>query len=214
MPPHTNALIRTLNLIAGWMAVGVAFFLPLSTTLSNVLFIATPLLYLCTGEWRNKFQAIWQRRAIAVYWLLFLGMLVAITYSAAPAPAAWHGLTKFDKFLFGALFVPLFLTEKWRSYAIHAFLAGIVVTLGAALLIVLGLLSNDSGFSHLLMFKDRIQTSFLMAIAAYISGILFFDNLSHRIKWLYAGLFLLTTFFLFSIDGRSGYVIFCVLLPG
>src|SRR5690242_13569155 len=143
MPPHTNALMRTLNFIAGWMAISVAFFLPLSTSLSNILFIAAPLLYLCTGDWRNKFQAIWQRRAIASYWLLFIGMLVAISYSTAPTAAAWQGLAKYDKLLFGALFLPIFLTEKWRRYAIHAFLIGIVVTLCVALLILLDLLSND-----------------------------------------------------------------------
>jgi len=197
--------------ISGWIAILTAFFLPLSTTLTNILFIACAVLFLLSGGWLEKFHFIWQRRALFLLLVLFAWMLIGISYTTAPFPEALDALTKYDKLLLGVFFVPIFREEKWRRYALHAFFIAIAVTLAAALFKEIGWPSVSEKFGRFLVFKDRIQTSFLMAMAAYFSGVFFFEEKTKSKRWPYAALFILTLFFLFSIDGRSGYFVFFAL---
>lgn len=199
----------------GWLAVATAFFLPLSTSVTDVLFIACPLLVVLTRRWSALLQLIWQRRALLLLLVLFGWMLIGISYSVVPFKEALAGLSKYDKLLLGVLFAPIFIEEKWRNYALHAFFLAIVVTIGMAIVKQLGAPQLGEKFGQFLVFKDRIQTSFLMAMAAYFSASLWFSSDATPAKitrGLYAGLFLISTLFLFSIGGRSGYLVFFILL--
>lgn len=197
--------------VAGWTAVCTAFCLPLSTTLTNIFFIAVPLLSLASGRWKEKGHFLLQRRALFLLPLLFAWMLIGVLYTTAPFSEACRTLIKYDTLLLGIFFVPIFREEKWRRYALYAFFAAILVTLAAACCKEIHLLTLPDKFGRFLVFKDRIQTSFLMAITAYFAGAFFFDAKTKATRWGYALFFSVCVFFLFSIDGRSGYVVFFAL---
>jgi O-antigen ligase len=209
---HVAGYAERLNLVAGGTAVATAFFLPLSTSLTGILFVLGALWFILAGNWPEKLQFIYQRRALLLLAVLFVWMMIGMAYTSVSFTEALATLSKYDKLLLGIFFVPVFLEEKWRKLALHAFFAAIAVTLAVALLKEVGLFSADKKFGHLLVFKDRIQTSFLMAMAAYFSGVLFFEQTLTKMRWLYAAFFMCCVFFLFSIDGRSGYFIFFPLL--
>ena len=201
---------RFCNLSSGIVAVATAFFLPLSTSIMDALFIVCPILFLLGGQYKEKLTFLWERRAIFLCAVLFLWMLIGISYSQVPLKESWLGLTKYDKLLFGVFFAPIFREEKWRRYALQAFFLAILVTLAAALLKETGFVHREK-FTRFLVFKDRIQTSFLMALSACFALVLYFEQSNKAARNIYALLFLFSVCFLFSIDGRSGYVIFCIL---
>ncbi len=195
----------------GWIAILTAFFIPLSTSLTNILFIACFALFLLSGRWFENLKFICQREALFLSAVLFAWMIIGVSYTTASFSDALATLVKYDKLLLGLFFVPIFKEEKWRRYALYAFFIAIAVTLAAALFKEVSNSHLGEKFGHFLIFKDRIQTSFLMAIAAYFSGIGFFEAKEKSMRWLYALFFVVTVFFLFSMDGRSGYFIFFAL---
>jgi O-antigen ligase len=214
-----------LEIIASWLAVAIAFALPLSTSATNVLFIAAPVLFWCAGRWREKWAAIWQRRGAIGLLLLFLLMLIGVSYSTAPFAQATDALLKNDRLIWGLLLLPIFLQAKWRHYALHAFFAALVITLVMAVLIKIGLVPQGKS-TPMLLFKDRIQTSFLLAICAYFAASCYLFSaaivssvdgdatagIQYLPRWSYGLLALLCTLMLFSMDGRSGYFVFFPLL--
>jgi O-antigen ligase len=206
-----SCLVRIRENSYGWIAILTAFFLPLSTSLTNILFIACAVCFLLSGRYLENLHFIWGRKALFLSVVLFGWMLVGISYTTAPFSEAFSALIKYDKLLLGLFFVPIFREEKWRNYALHAFFIAMVVMLAAGLFKEISWPTLGEKFGHFLVFKDRIQTSFLMAMAAYFSGIFFFETKEKLSRWLYALLFIVTLFFLFSIDGRSGYFVFFAL---
>ena len=217
MSTHSGSFLKKtthfLEHTAGWLAVFTAFFLPLSTSITDILFIACPILFFLTGRYVEKLQYIWQCRAVFLCVVLFSWMLFAITYTPVPLKEAFAGLFKYDKLLLGVFFMPIFREEKWRRYALHAFFLAMGVTVLAALLKAAGLVHQGEKFGPMLLFKDRIQTSFLLAMAAYFALVLFLDTATERrMRWGYVAGCVASVFLLFSIGGRSGYFIFCLLL--
>lgn len=201
-----------LDTFSGWLAVATSFFLLLSTSITDILFIAGALLFFLGGRYSEKFLLIWQRRALFLCILLFAWMLLATTYTVATWRDTWHDLIKYDKLLLGVFFLPVLMNEKWGRYALHAFFLAITVTLVVAVLKDVGLLNKGEKYGRFLVFKDRIQTSFSLAMAAYFSLVLFFQQTKKLARWIYAVLSLFSVLLLFSIDGRSGYLIFFILL--
>ncbi len=199
------------GILAGWFAVATAFFLPLSTSCSDFCFMAAPILCLCAGQLQDKWRLIWERRAVFIFLVLFALFVFGAFYSSAPTKYIFIYLFKFDKLLLGVLFVPIFINNKWASLAIHAFLLTTVVTLGAALIKKLGFI-HTPGFGELLVFKDRIHTSFVLAMGSFFCGVLFFTQTPNKWRWFYLVLGIIITFTLFAMDGRSGYFIFFGLL--
>lgn len=228
-----------LNTFYIWSAISTAFFLPLSTTITNILFWICPILFL-TGKWQERFLLIGTTRALLFIVVLFMWIVIGVTYTTVPIQEALAGLSKYDKLLLGIFFAPAFLKEKHRKYALHAFLLAIAITMAVGFCKDLGLFATGKDFGRFLVFKDRIQTSFLMAFSAYFSLILFMhapriDQSFVRFtanqqpasgkKFLFACLkdalwlkrfyllfSLFSVFFLFSIGGRSGYLVFVTLL--
>ena len=196
-------------------AIATAFLLPLSTAGSNILFWLCPLLFFIT-PWRSRFLMFLRIPALYFMVILFIWMLVAVVYTVAPALDALKELAKYDKLVLGVFFAPAFFQEKYRTYALHAFLLAMAVTIMMGFCKEAGLITSAKEFGRFLVFKDRIQTSFLLAFSTYFSLLLFFSVFSDKawgkIKYLYLLFALLSGFFLFSIGGRSGYVVFLILL--
>ncbi len=209
-PRPLNKYARFFNKLLCYVAVATAFFLPLSTSITDLLFILCPLLFCLSGQYKERLQFIWERRAIFFCVILFTWMLIGVTYTEAPLKESFMGLNKYSKLLLGVFFAPVFREEKWRRYALNGFFLAIIITIIAALFKDIGFLHQEK-FGRFLIFKDRIQTSFLMAMAAYFSLLLYLEQTKKVPRWIYALIFLLSVFFLFSTDGRSGYIIFCLL---
>lgn len=191
-------------------AVAAAPAIVLSTAATVVLFPLTVFFSLVAGNLREKFNLI-VRNPVTLTFLLFYALfLIGVTYSTAPWSDILVALRKYDKFLFAVMFLPLFVEEKWRNYAINAFLVAILVLLIASYLRGFGLLHyGATGTAG--VFKKSIEFNFLLAFGGYLSLFKFISTSRCRWAWLIFFALIAHTV-LFRSMGRSGYAIFAALI--
>lgn len=182
------------------------FFIPLSTTLTDICFSLAAGFSLMSGK-------IWQQRQ---FWIKFpvtkvlfsaaLIIIVGLFYSFAPVSAA---LSYSKKYLW--LFLTPFLfvlvdNPRFKSYALYSFLTAMILTLLLSYLdyFDFSLYSFHKGEDSI--FKDHIIQNFLMAI----TGMIFLLKVKDKgfKSLIYFILFLLVAIdILFFCEGRIGYLL-------
>jgi len=208
---NCEKITNTFELASKICAVMTAAAIVLSTAATNVLFLVTVLFSLAAGNWRMKFEQI-IRNPVAVMFLFFYSLfLVGAFYSTAAWPDVLLMFRKYDKFLFAILFIPLFVEERWRNYAVNAFLAAIFVMLAVSYLKAYDWLPQVTLKGTVEVFRDSIGFNFLMAFAAYLCLCRITTERCYRWLWTTFLLFIVYTI-LFRSMGRSGYVVFVSLM--
>lgn len=203
---------RGLTRTVGILIVLCAFALPISTTVTDLLFPVTAVLSFFSMPSKPGQQLL--AHPVALIFIGFFALsLIGATYSIAPLyDLTWHGLFKTSCFFFAALLMISLNNSPWRRYAVNAFLLAMTITLFLSYFKYYA--EPDffrSRFDQGSVFKDHIIQNFLMAYAVFI--------LIHRwlsakkLRWIYGLLILLMVHnVLFISSGRSGYVIFSALL--
>ncbi len=200
-----------LELLSRLCAVGIAFSLPISTTMTDVFFVAAVVLNLLAGNWREKIHVVTHTRITLIFLLFFLMFIIGTTYSVVSFHEAFGMASKYDKFLWGALLIPLFLEARWRRYAIYAFALAMIITLVLSYIKFVIRFSWKLDFGAASVFKDHIQTNFLMAFMTYLTAWFAVNN--PRYRWPCVVLIIaLAINTLFMSQGRSGYFIFVALM--
>lgn len=201
-----------LELVNKLLAVSIAFFLPLSTFATNVLFILTALFSLIAIDWREKYKLIIYNPIALLFLMFFALFIIGISYTSASVNEVGLIVGKYSKFLLAIFFLPLFTEEAWRRYAINAFLSAIGIMLFFSYFKAFGFIGYEiANGGPVEVFKGHIDFSFLMAFGAYL--VILKSIQCSRCKWLwliFLGLILYNLFFMGI--GRSGYFIFIVLL--
>jgi len=208
---NREKITSTFDLISKICAVMTAAALVLSTAAISILFPVTVMFGFAAGNWREKFGLI-ARNPIAIIFLLFYALfVVGVFYSTAPWAGILLMLRKYDKFLLAIFFIPLFAEERWRNYAINAFMVAILIMLTISCLRDFGWLTYGAKNGIVEVFKQSIEFNFLMAFAAYFC--LFKVTNNNRYRWLFV-IFLLFIVYtiLFRSMGRSGYFVFVGLM--
>lgn len=206
-----SSIAEKLELLSRICAVGIAFSLPISTTMTDVFFVAAVVLNLLAGNWREKFHIITHTRITLVFLLFFLMFIIGITYSVAPHHDAISMASKYDKFLLGAFLIPLFIDARWRRNAIYAFALAMIITLILSYIKFVVKFSWKLDFGAASVFKDHIQTNFLMAFMAYLVAWFAINN--PRYRWPCVILLIAVIInTLFLSQGRSGYFVFVALM--
>ncbi len=193
-------------------AVATIAAIVLSTTATAILFHLTILFVLLAGNWKEKFNLIVRNPLALVFSLLFLLSLVGATYSTAPMHDVLMMLRKYGKYLLAVMFLPLFVEEKWRDYAIFSFFWAIAATLLISYLREYGYWYWWINNGAIEVFKNSIDFNFLMAFAAYLC--LFkvaATRGSHRLGWV-TFLIIIVHTILFRSQGRIGYFVFAGLM--
>lgn len=195
--------------LAAFLTIATAFLIPLSTALTNVSFILAAVLNLACYWPSFKLRPILAVRPLSLMAGLFGLLLVGCFYSSASWLDALSILKKYSGLLLAVFLVPTFTVVKWRHYAINAFL--VAMLLNFPMFILAKYLPAlpwhfDEGF------RGHIGTSLLAAVASYIflSKAYFSHSMIKRLlSLLFTGCMMI---YLFSGIGRSGYLIFTVLL--
>ncbi len=196
------------------LAVVLAFFIPISTTITQALFPLIILAMCGAGQWRERAQFLVSHPVIRAGVGLFLIFCIGILYAKVPLSESFNMLVKMSKFLYIPLLMPLFVEEKWRKRAIIAFIVAMVLSL------VLGTLKTYGGLPfglvvgryHDCAFKNHIDTNLLMSMAVFFLGHLLFSVSGRYLKVGILSLLLLMTFYIFWVShGRTGYIVFSAL---
>ena len=192
------------------------FSIPISTTLSSILF--PTLLIIFFFEW--KILPIRQYLVRAEIWLpalLFAWLALSLTWTIAPVEEALIYLKKYRILLFFAFLTPLLHTPSRRTAAWAGFLSACALAL-AILIAVLWAPEAVTGLTRALgiddpvhakgsLFKKHITTSIFMAVAAFC-WLTLFRHGHHPTRWLWLSLGIVAAYMnLFHSNGRTGYVL-------
>lgn len=220
-----NTLLPRLKLAATWSAIALGFALPLSTLASNVLLAMTILLFVVSGDYRGKYQAI-ARNPVALAALAFCAVaLLGCSYGLGSPAEKSRYLGKYLSLLTLPLLIPLFTSRSHRIYALVAFAATMLLTLllsilmwldwlPASLLAVLqeGRAPDPHGIRNAVVFKLSITHGFLMAFTAYLLMLAAGQVVSVHWRRVLTVLALLAAAnALVMVIGRTGYVVLGVL---
>jgi hypothetical protein len=179
------------------------FSIPLSTSLTTILFSIFMLLWITEGNYPTKINCIWQYPACFATILLLIGLTIGSLYSCASWPEIINFLKKMVKLIYLPFLIFYFKNPNQRKLAINSLIISGITTSAAGLIL-------DSYQP----FKNSIDTSLTVTITIFL--------LLHKIdikNKLYVNfsillLSLFNVFYLFYISiGRTAQLICLLLIP-
>jgi O-antigen ligase len=192
----------------------LAFMIPISTTIAQIVLISILILWFFSGNLYLKTQRILHHPVARFSLILFLIFLLGVIYATAPMKDSLSMLWKMSKILYIPFLIPLFTHKIWRQRCIIAFISAVVLTLFLSLLKkYTGLpLPTHPAHGHYFIFKNHIDTTLMVSIATFLVA---HHSFHHRDRWIQltgACLITVMTFYVFWMgEGRTGYVIFIAL---
>lgn len=216
--------MNSLHNLATWSAILLGFAIPISTAASNTLLAVIVLLFALSGDYRNKFRAIFNNPATFPTVLFCALAALGCAYGLGNAADKLHYLGKYLTLLLIPLMLPLFAKRTVRLRALAAFVAAMLLTLGLSYAIRFDWLpaavraavdARDQalwGAGNPVVFKLHITHGFLMAMAAFLLMIAAWQVSAWRLRWACVALsFLAACNVLLMVKGRTGFVVLAVL---
>lgn len=197
------------------LAILLVFAIPLSTTLTQVLMGLLLLVWILTGNLKEKCRLVFEHPVSRSACFLFFILLIGSTYSIASGREILAQLGKMSKLLYFACLIPIFSDQKLRKTAVWTFILAMMITLILALLRVYGQLFIPTRYPDAAIFKNHIDTNFMMSLAAFFLAHECVTAFQQKAKLLGVALLTAVMFTIFYClwmsSGRTGYVVFAVL---
>jgi len=194
-----------------YLLIVLAFLMPLTVSLANLVIVIIVLLWLCSGDYKSKYNEIISSKllisSIVFYILHIIGM-----FWTEDLEWGFHILHKMWYFL---LLLPVLYTivnKEYTKYYIYAFLAAIALTETLSYLVwfeVIGEFGN-ARFDNPTPFMSHISYNPFLAFAIYlvVHEILFNKELKRLMLGLYSFFSVAMVFNMFITQGRAGQVVF------
>ena len=185
--------------------------LPMSSTAKSICLSLSVLAILLAPTYRNEITNLLSRGWCRATLILFFLALVACLWSPASFSEKIFVMEKYSKLLYLPILVVGFREAKTRTISLHAFLVAMFITSILAVLKFNGFLSflpiNPDR-----VFRNHIMVGFMGAFAAYLSALFIYRQ--SGIKRLgYSLLFILFSYHILFVNaGRTGYVIYLLLM--
>ena len=197
-----------------WVSLFLAaslFAVPLSSTAKSILIVISLGLIISSPAYRRELLQTLSERWCQAAILLFLISILACAWSPATLAEKCIEIEKYSKLLYLPVLVVGFSDAKTRRLGLHAFLLAMTITFVLSFLMFAGIYQiNDVEAGGI--FRNHIMTGYMMAFAAYLAALLFFQERG-SVRILYALLTILFTFhMLFINNGRAGYVIYLLMM--
>lgn len=197
---------------ASWGVVASVFFAPLSSSLQSIAVVWTLLSVLASPLLRREAKILCAKPWFLAGASLFLMSVIASVWSLAPRADIAIIIGKYSKLLYLPCFVVAFRCKKTRDWAIHAFIAAMVLTCVISFLKKAGL-CHYHGDDPAFVFRKHIMTGYMMSFATYLCTLLFFKTKQMQHRLLYGVLILMMSYqVLFIGMGRSGYLTYFLLM--
>ncbi|MDQ2993451.1 MAG: O-antigen ligase family protein [Pseudomonadota bacterium] len=210
---HVSTYKAKFSTLSGILIVASFAALPVSTTLTDILLLLSIISMIASGNISEKINAIIHNHIALLFLAFFALFLLGTLYSTAPSHDITKMLLKNTKLLYGALLIPLFFEEKWRQYALNILIIVMSIIMLLSYLKIAGWLTISVRYEDSAVFKDHIQMNFLMAFLVYLLLGKCFERSSVSVTLFWAALLLLAAVnTLYFSEGRTGYVVFAVLI--
>lgn len=202
--------IQNENFMLFFLAL-VVFFIPLSPTLKSVSIVFATGLVFCMPVYRQRLYFILSQQCSIAAIIVICVALLACLWSVASYKQQYIIVEKYFKLIYIPLFAVGFANKKNRTLGIHVFLLSSLIVCLLSIFKdwnVLHYKSSDPGE----VFHNHIVTGYMMAFAAYLAGL--YTTRTQKLKRIaYLLLALLFTYqVIFVNTGRTGYVVYFVLL--
>ncbi len=200
-----------------YAAIAMGASIPISTALDNVLFVLILLAWLGGGRLREKLAAIRDNPA-ALAALAFLGLLLlGMSWGPGSVLEGWYYVNKYKDPLLVAALGAFVLGQRDKRLALDAFLAAMALTLVVSYAIWLGVLPIENPLPHRhqgnpTVFKLQITQGVLMALAAFLAADRALRAARPGWRIAYAAGAALAAGNVFMLQGRTGYLVFGMLL--
>lgn len=208
-----QSLGRSAVFFAPMMLVFFMFFMPLSPSLKSVFFALSIAALLFTPDYNRylfyAYNTLWGRMAL----LFFAWIMFACLWSPAPLAMQLSVLEKYAKLIYLPILAVGFINPATRDWCINAYLCSMLLTCIVALLKMNGLIEIGSHEDTGLVFYNHIITSFMMAVGAYFAALYTVGGADGwRRVFYYFMLFVTSYQVLFISNGKSGYIIYFILM--
>lgn len=185
------------------------FFIPISPTIKSICFACSLIAILSTPRYRKHiiyaYNTLWGWAALC----LFLFIVMASLWSPAPYSMQWMVIGKYCKLIYLPILATGFINPKVRSWSINSYLTAIFITCVISILKAKNIIASEDPGE---VFYNHIITGFMVALAAYLAGLLALQN-SGWLRVIYIFLVLLTSYqVLFINTGRTGYLVYFILM--
>jgi O-antigen ligase len=198
-----------------FLLISLAFLMPLTVFGANLVIVLICVLWLVSGEYTSKFQKIINSKLMLVSILFFCIHLIGLAWTE---DLNW-GLHITHKMWYFLLLFPILYTivsEKNIKYYIYSFLFAISITEIASYLVWFELIApfKNATIENPTPFMSHISYNPILAFAIYIvlHEIFFNKKISNLIFSLYIFFGFSMIVNMFITGGRSGHVIFFVML--
>lgn len=181
----------------------------LTTALTIVMSVLLGLMWLITAQFQILPTVLKDSPVATWAFLLFLCLIVGLSYGNAPSAEAFSVLRKYRELLFIPLLTCFFTNERYRIWAWKAFVIASVLTLLGSYLMDFGVMEMFRHKTYTL--KSRITHSIFIAFFMFFCGHKILDNKQY-LGWysLLLGLGVFNLFFV--VQGRTGQMIFVALV--
>lgn len=178
-----------------WLALAFAISIPLSTSFTTVGGLALAGCGLLAFKMRNLYRPI---GIVIALFILWYG--IRAIHTVGSSREIEQSLHKIARLLIIPLLAVLFTNPQWRRNIIVGFVGAVIVSIMVA------------AKFQVVIFKDNIITSLFCAYCIFILAHLIMDYKKWR--WLSVPMVLFLTYYLLFLGmGRSGQVIFFMLMP-
>jgi O-antigen ligase len=188
------------------------FILPLGGNLRNVVFPWAGLAIFLIPEYRKQLWALMPTPYILPMFLFYVWIIIACFWGPATGHEQLFVLQKYSKLLLFGLFALGFRDPHARAWSLYAFITAALVPCLLSITNAYGIYKykdiQDPGH----VFVNHVATGFVLAFVSYLC---FFLSAKHQ-GWKRIGLIALGILFSFQVlfinTGRTGYVVFVVLM--
>lgn len=185
--------------------------IPFSTSLTSILSIMIALIWLASCRFLQLPVLIRQNTSALFALLLFLYLIIAISYSSASLSEATRSLKKYRELLLLVILIPFLAEEKYRRWQFQAFVLASIVTLLGSYAMSFDLIPSPESAKGSPSFRMRITHSLFIAFFAYYCAHQTLSNRSNRFYWI--SLYVLSFYNIFFIvQGRTGQLIYILLI--
>jgi len=191
--------------------IAYAFSFPLSKAGTNLFEVLALLLWMLEGDWKKKF-ALYKKNLLSITITFLIGFSLLSILWHGNAEATFHYVLKYRHFLIIFVFYSSF-DNKYISHIISAFLAAMFISeiMSYGIFFELIHYKNISPLDPT-PFMSHMTYSTVLAFTVNILLVRFFYEKKHKYKLFYLFFFLTATTNLFINGGRTGQIIFIILL--
>lgn len=195
-----------------YLVILACFSIALPTAFMSISMGLFVIAWALSGDYKNKFQLIFNHPAALISIAFFLLYGIGVLYSSASWEMRMTWWLKYHKLLYVPLIITVLADGKYRSLALKAFLAGMLMVLFISYLKWMGVVPHKDIGQGYFVFKGRIAHNIFMAFTMYLTLHLAVKSFGLK-RWVWSAVSLLAAMnILFLVNGRSGQIIMVALI--